>query len=73
MTTSNGSATPTLPTLAGLKLSAVTATPAGDHIRLQLHSTAPPPQATIAARAVGFPITPEVARIQSRSIDPGII
>jgi hypothetical protein len=53
---------PEPPSRADLKLTAVSSTPVGNHIRLELLSAGDPPPATTAATAVGFPITPEVIR-----------
>ena len=59
---------PDPPNHADLELIAVTATSLGDHIRLVLLSAGEPPAATVAAHAVGFPITPEVVRVQCSSL-----
>jgi len=61
---------PDPPNHLGLELIAVNAFPLGNHIRLTLMSANHRPPARGAAHAVGFPITPEVVRVQSRPIPP---
>src|ERR1700749_805537 len=50
-----------------LKLITATATALGDTIQMELLSAGEPPPAAAAASAAGFPITPEVIELCSRS------
>jgi hypothetical protein len=58
---------PEPPNRDDLMLTAVTVTPP-DQIRIALRSEGDPPPATVAASAVGFPITPEVIGVSRRLI-----
>ncbi len=59
---------PDPPNDADLELISVTAPSLGERIRVELLSAGNPPPPTTAAHVVGFPITPEVVRVQCRPI-----
>jgi hypothetical protein len=61
---------PDPPSRDDLKLLAVTAPPLGDHIRLEVLSAGDPPPATIAAHALGFPMTADVIEVHGGPFDP---